>query len=442
MTRRRYIRITSFIVFAITVLVAAAICSTRNMITYRDKLEVSYQQSLAELNECLENVSTDLTKSVYSNSSGEIYDISRDLYASCSVAKNALSRLPVSQMELANTYKFLSQASDYAQFIGAKIESGQTISEKEHQNLLTLLKYSEQFYNASSDMVRIAQAGGKITNGEVKNTAALPKNALSNSFSDSAKAFESFPTLLYDGPFSDQVLNKKSALVSSSKVLSKEDCRGIVADCLGVTKQRVIFDSYDKSSLPCYTFKSSRYTVSVTRQGGYIKSILYSGVVNARNISAENAVNIASSFLNDIGYKDMAQSYYSIQNNVCTVNFAYCKGGVYCYGDLIKCGVSMNDGRIVSLDAATYLTNHIKRAAFSPKLSEKQSASLVSPYLTVNSSKKCVIPKESGIEVQCWEFDCTSSQTGEDALVYINCDTGREEDIMLLLQTDGGTLVK
>ena len=442
MSRRAYIRIASYIIVSLSILIATSIINTRDMMSYKNKLEVSYQQSLCELNECLENVNTDLTKSLYSNSSGEIYDLSRDLYASCSVAKNALSRLPVSQLELANTYRFLSQASDYAQYIGGKIESGEAVSEKERKNLLTLQKYSEQFYTESSDMVRIAQAGGKIINGDIKSTAELPKNALSNSFSSGAKSFESFPTLLYDGPFSDQVLNKESALLSSAKELSENECKGIAADCLGVSEQRVTFDTVDDSKLPCYNFKSSRYTVSVTRMGGYVKSILYSGNINSSNISEENAVNLASEFLKDIGYKNMQENYYSTQNNICTINFVYTKNGVTCYPDLIKCGVSMADGKIVSLDASTYITNHIKRKNFSAKLTEKEAAALVLPYLTINSSKKCIIPKESGKEVCCWEFNTTSSQTGEDALIYINSATGREEDIMLLLYTDNGTMVK
>ena len=102
----------------------------------------------------------------------------------------------------------------------------------------------------------------------------------------------------------------------------------------------------------------------------------------------------------------------------------------------------MDDGKIVSLDAQTYLTNHIKRENFSPNINKNKAASLVSPYLTINSAKRCYIPKENGKEIQCWEFECTSSQTGEDALIYINCDTGREEDILILLHTDNGTLVK
>ncbi|MBR1762025.1 MAG: germination protein YpeB [Eubacterium sp.] len=442
MTRRAYVRITSYIIFSLSVLIATAILNTRSMVDYRDKLEVSYQQSLSELGECLDTVNTDLTKSLYSNSSGEIYDISRDLYAACSVAKNALSRLPVSQMELANTYKFLSQAGDYAQYIGAKIEDGKAISDEEHKNLATLLNYSEKFCDSADNMVRIAQAGGRITDGDIKNTVSLPKTALSNSFSQSAKTFESFPTLLYDGPFSDQVLNKKSKFVKDDKVFSRDECKEIVADCLETDPALISFQCDDKSKLPCYTFNSSRYNISVTKQGGYIKSILYSGLVKSSDISEENAINIASSFLDSIGYKNMEESYYSTGNNICTINFVYCKNDVWYYPDLIKCGVSMSDGRIVSLDAQTYLTNHIKRNGFKAKISKNEAASRVSPYLTVNSSKKCVIPKESGKEARCWEFSCTSSQTGEDALVYINASTGKEEDIMLLLHTDGGTLVK
>ena len=60
----------------------------------------------------------------------------------------------------------------------------------------------------------------------------------------------------------------------------------------------------------------------------------------------------------------------------------------------------------------------------------------------MKSSKMCVIPKESGKEVQCYEFTCKSNDTGEDTLVYINCDTGDEEDIMILLKSANGTLVK
>ena len=442
MTRRNFIRLSSYTALSLVLLIAFAMTNTRNMNTYKNSLEVSYRQSLAELDECLDSVNTDLTKSLYSNSAEEMKEISRDLYAKCSVAKNAVSRLPVSQMELGNTYKFLSQASDYAQYIGTKIERGEVISDKEHKNLKVLLKYAGALSKSTAEMVDIAERGAKITDGAVKNTAKISASPLKNSFSQSAKSFESFPSLLYDGPFSDQVLNKESELLKKANAVSKNDCRRIAARALETNENRISYENESKGRLPSYTFKSGRYTVAVTKQGGYLKSVLYSGKINESNISEKNAAELAQKFLNKIGYTDMKQSYYSVNENVCTVNFAYAKSGVYCYSDLIKVSVSMDNGDIIALDASTYLTNHRDRTAFKAKIGSAAAQKKLSPYLTVNGIKKTVIPKENGTEEQCWEFFCTSLDTGEDTLIYINNRTGREEDILLLLYSDSGTLVK
>ncbi len=439
---RGYIRIASFMMLGLSILFATAIINTRNMNSYKRQLEVSYQQSLSELAESMSTVNTDLNKSLYSNSASEQKQLSRDLFAQCSVAKNAVSRLPVSQMELGNTYKFLSQASDYAQYIQLKLESGKQLTEQEHSNLKALLGYSEKFSEALSDMTRLAASGAKITEGDIKSRDNISVTPLSNSFSESAKSFESFPTLLYDGPFSDRVLNKKSKLVSNSEIRSKEECRAIAARCIDSGEKALSFDSDERSLLPCYTFRHGRYTVSVTKQGGYVKSILYSGIINSSDISEDNAVNLAKSFLDKIGYSDMGESYYSVTDNVLTANFVYAKNGVYAYSDLIKVGVSMADGKILSLDASTYLTNHTERGEFKGKISAENARKRLSPYLKVNSVRRCVIPKDNGKEVMCWEFACTSSDTGEDALIYLNSKTGEEEDIMLLLYTDGGTLTE
>lgn len=442
MQKRSYIRIISFTVFALVVLIASVLVNTANMNKYKSQLEVNYQQSLTELSECLNNVNTDLNKTLYSGSSGEIYDLNRDLYAQCATAKNALSRLPVGQMELGNTYKFLSQASDYAQYIGAKIEKGEKISDEEHKNIKVLLEYAEKFSNATSEMVNIVAKGGKISSGEVTNTENLSVTSLSNGFSRSATTFEDFPTLLYDGPFSDQVLNKKSALVQKAKLKTKEQCAEIAAKVIGVSKNKINFSGADDSKIPGYTYKSGRYTVIVTKQGGYIKSILYSGTAPTSSISVENAINIGTEFLKYIGYADMKECYYIISENICTISYVYCKNNVYYYPDLIKCSVSLDDGKVLSIDAATYLTNHTDRKATEAKKSEKDCRKSVSSYMKINSVKQCVIPKESGIEVDCYEYRCTGRDTGEDALIYINCDTGNEEDIMLLLNSENGTLVK
>lgn len=442
MTKRCFVRIVSFGTTLLVVLIVAVLVNVNSANNYKTQLELSYQQSLTELDECLNTINTDLTKTLYSNSSGEIYDLSRDLYTQCSTAKNAMCRLPVSQMELSNVYKFLSQASDYAQYIASKIEDGKAISKDEHKNLYLLLNYADQFSKVTSNMVKLVENGNQITTGNVKNTNKINTSSLSNSFSVSSTTFEDFPTLLYDGPFSDQVLNKKSQLITNSSVTDKDTALKIAADCLEVSTNKVSFSEDEQSNLPCYTFKCARYTISITKQGGYVKNILYSGNINENNITENNALNLAKEYLKSIGYNNMQPCYQITENNIITISFAYCENDVYYYSDLIKCGISLSDGNIVTLDASTYLTNHTKRDNFKAKIDADVCKNKVSPYLTVNSMKKCVIPKSSGVEKQCYEFACTSKETGEDTLIYINAQTGEEEEIKLLLYTDGGTLVK
>jgi len=59
MQKRSYIRIISFTVFALVVLITSVLVNTANMNKYKSQLEVNYQQSLTELSECLNNVNTD-----------------------------------------------------------------------------------------------------------------------------------------------------------------------------------------------------------------------------------------------------------------------------------------------------------------------------------------------------------------------------------------------
>ena len=56
MQKRSYIRIISFTVFALVVLITSVLVNTANMNKYKSQLEVNYQQSLTELSECLNNV--------------------------------------------------------------------------------------------------------------------------------------------------------------------------------------------------------------------------------------------------------------------------------------------------------------------------------------------------------------------------------------------------
>jgi hypothetical protein len=59
--------------------------------------------------------------------------------------------------------------------------------------------------------------------------------------------------------------------------------------------------------------------------------------------------------------------------------------------------------------------------------------------LEVVTSQRVIIPTKLGSEKHCYEFLCKGLNY-EDVLVYINVSTLEEEELLILLKTDGGTL--
>ena len=442
MTKRGYIRLLSYSIAVVAALVGFAIMNMNMATQYKARLENNYQQSLNELSETMDSIETNLTKSVYSNSDKMLYEISSDLYSECNEAKDALSRLPVGQMNLSSTYKFISQAGDYATYIAQKVASGKTISDEEHKNLNTLLNYANQLNESINSMVSVCNNGGLITASNVKNENNISVNSLTNDMTTAENAFKDYPTLLYDGPFADAVLNREPEMIKNAESYSREDARDVAASAMGCSVDQVSFETEEEGNIPCYVFTYGQKTVGVTKSGGYAAYMIYGGKITKSTITAKNAVNIAKKYLKKLGFENMKETYYMTDNNICVINFAYTNNNVICYSDLIKVGVSMNDGKVVSIETEGYLTNHRERAAFKTTKKQADVQKSISPYLNVLDVKNCIIPKDDGTEAMCYEFHCESTDTNEEVLIYVNTTTGAEENILLLLYSDGGTLTK
>ena len=85
--------------------------------------------------------------------------------------------------------------------------------------------------------------------------------------------------------------------------------------------------------------------------------------------------------------------------------------------------------------------NHIRRENISPVVGAKDAWDMVSPELTVEGSRLTIIPTEGKNEKLCWEFRCRA-QDSSRVLVYIGADSGREEQILLVLEDESGMLTQ
>ena len=103
--------------------------------------------------------------------------------------------------------------------------------------------------------------------------------------------------------------------------------------------------------------------------------------------------------------------------------------------------MALDNGEIVFYEARGYIMNHSARTFNSPNYTREQAAEVLSPYLKIEGVRQALIPSGGLEELLCYEFACVGDK-GEDVLVYVNTATLNEENILILLKTDGGTLTK
>ena len=90
------------------------------------------------------------------------------------------------------------------------------------------------------------------------------------------------------------------------------------------------------------------------------------------------------------------------------------------------------------MESKGYLMNHKTRELPEPSLTVEEAQTHVSTHLSVTATKLALIPKDSLREVLCYEFK--GAFNGKNFIVYINAENGREEEILMLIETEGGIL--
>jgi germination protein YpeB len=102
--------------------------------------------------------------------------------------------------------------------------------------------------------------------------------------------------------------------------------------------------------------------------------------------------------------------------------------------------IDISASRVVGLDMYNYLMSHKQRDLPTPTFTKEQAQEAVSSRMeNVESTRLALIPLASGAEKLCWELEGTVN--GNEFLIYINVETGVEEDILMIQHTNDGTLV-
>lgn len=442
------------IILAVAIIGAIGYYAYQQNRKYMIAAENNYNMSFFELVDYVQNVETYLAKALISTTPEHGAETLTNVWREAGIAQTYLSQLPISSNELEKTSKFLNQVSDYSYALSRKNIKGENLTQEDFDNIKQLHTYSVELENSLNQLSADLNEGrikwGELTRKGNNVFATQVTNISQDSFSSLEENFHEYSGLIYDGAFSEHMTSvEKKGLTGDD--IDEEKAKNIVKEFYGEDKiENINLNGYSENAeIPSFDFsvkmKDSDITatISIAKKGGHVIFANYNKTVNAETISQEKADEIGKQFLDAHGYKDMKETYYLKQNGVVTINYAYSQTAqngekVVIYPDLIKLKVALDDGSVLGIETTGYLNSHHTRDIATNLITKEEAKKVLNKQLEIQSENLAIIPTKWKTEILCWEFK--GKVEDNEFLVYINAQTGKEEDILVIVNTPDGTL--
>lgn len=442
----------SVIVVLFTIIIILSVIIYKKQTEYRQASENQYNMAFYELVDYVQNVETYLAKSLISSSPEHGAETLTHVWREANLAQAYLSRLPIDSVELEKTAKFLNQVSDYSYSLSRKNIYNEELTEEDLKNLEDLHNYSVELRN-TLDQLSADINDGRIKWGELtkKGEVAFAQevsNISKNSFSNLEENFHEYSGLIYDGAFSEHMTSSQKKGLTGDNI-DEERAKQIATDFIGKDRVQEINLSGKSENTDIITYDFSvkvnneneeNMNISITEKGGHVLLMNYNRNVKAELISQEEADKIGKQFLEDRGLNNMKETYYLKQDGIVTINYAYKQDEVTVYPDLIKLKIALDNGEVMGIETKGYLNSHEERKIPEVKITKEKAKESLNKNLEITSESLAIIPTEWQTEVLCWEFKGKVNDT--DFLVYVNAETGKEEDILVITNTPNGTLTQ
>lgn len=424
------------VAFAIAYFVTAC-----NEAKYKNQLEFVYEKSFYELVDNVNNIEVNLSKLNSANSKTYQADLVDKLVQQSNQAQDNLASLPIDEQAITKTIGFINSTNGYCTSLAIQLAKGEELTDDQ--------KYSiEELYDSAQNVKQeVNRFATLLTNDyniveNAKYNSGMMQSNFSKQFSNLEEPSVEYPQLIYDGPFSDSVLNKEIKGLGEEEITKVQAQEVIKKDLFKY--ETISYEGMTDGKFVTYNFTLSFADdsvgfVQVTKNGGFILSYNRTHNVEHFQKSQEECVQIAEKFAQDLGLEDMKSVWYADADGYLYVNLAYTKNDVVIYPDLVKVKVAMDKGLVVGLEGMTYAYNHVERELVKPTISTEQATKAVTPELDVQKTTLCIIPNEYVGETFAYEMQATKN--GMQFYAYVDAMTGELIRVMRVVETDDGNLL-
>lgn len=406
---------------------------------YQLATEAQYRRAYAELLDEIGELDAVLSKIQVAGTRAQFMLLLSNAWNISGKCVGLLAQIPASHLESTDVNVFLVRVSDYANTLSNKIARGSTLSSDEIKQIGDLRKacsqvaqdLSERYFSNKLSVELLDSNGYFTTAKEVQENEAAKID---------------FPTIIYDGPFSESVEKAKAKGLRGEMLKEQKALEKALDYAPEGTNLSLVTTTVGKISTFDFAGRTKdgrEIGISVSQKGGDIVWMMASATTDMNDKPSDDEIKeckkAGEKYLKDKGYESMRATYVQYYSGAVIINFAATQDDVILYNDLIKLWIDRETKEIFGVDARNYLFSHRTRDLPKRELTMADAETYISENLKVIKRALALIPLTPQTEVLCYEF--TGEYGDETFIVYINAETGYEEKIFKIINDDDGTSV-
>jgi spore germination protein len=404
------------------------------------KAENQYQRAFHDLSYHVEQLQTELGKTIAANSTSSDYYRRglTNVWRLTSQAQNEINQLPLTLLPFNKTEEFLSNIANFTYRTAVRDLTKKPLTEEEQKTLGTLYEHANEI-NGELQGVQGKVLANNLRWMDVETALATQEKQLDNTIVDGFMTVDKKVSEYEEmdwGPSMASTYQKRSLSALAGMEITAEEAKQKAAEFLklpnGAEGLQVAengagteFSSFSVSGKNPYSGLDMQ--IDVSKKGGHVIYYVTSRDVQERNVDLQGAQAAATEFAAMHGYESMIPVNYDEYANVASFTFAHKDGEVTVYPEKIVVKVALDNAEVTGLQATDYIYEHKERQFPKPALTIEEAKKAVNPSFKMESESLAWIKNDLDQEVLCYEF--AGRINGSRYKLYINAETGLEEKI-------------
>ncbi|MBO7218597.1 MAG: germination protein YpeB [Clostridia bacterium] len=430
--------ISSIMLIGVVTMSTLYITTSASNKTYKNELSNLYLKNMYNFVENVEDIEVNMSKLMATSSIDTQRELLNDIYVVTSTASVNISNLPLSQRKSEKAMQLLNRLGGFTYSLLEGTYNNKEISSDDYRQL-------EEMYVNTKNLLYDINQYVKTTKNKYDILKYIDFGSEENSSVEggiytSESSASKLPSLIYDGPFSDSVINKEIKGLEST-MYERE-----VVDYMLETyypEGVITYQGDSDGRFATFNYKvtsDNELYVSVTKQGGMLITVTGYAKQGEANYSVNEGVSIAQDFAARVGFKNMYSVWTMNMDSVLYVNLAPIIDHVIYYPDLVKVKVDLNSGAVIGLDATNYAYNHTTRETYKTITSILDGDKYLNERLKVLERNYVVIPNKYVGESMAYEYICEWQDY--TYYVYLDINDFTELNIMRVIDTASGSLIE